>query len=633
MIRRSVAVACAAALAIGLFCIFVWAPHPWGREGFDNYHSLGLTLARGEPFPTVDQPWGYAYFLAFFYRLFGNHPVVPLVAQALLNALLPLLVFEFARTEFDERVASVAAVLTGFLCFNTVYASTQASDSVCTVIFMAAVLLVTRARRRGDDWRPYALGGLLLGIAPQFRPNLILVPLLIAAWLVIERPSLPRVRGAVLVTGVAGLALMPWVVHVERLTGQWLPTSTHGGVQLWYGSLQTGENLTSRSRNPRSVFEAATFPSTSLDRVPLVVTGRVAACASGHSPVLVYWTDRDPHAARTAMAMSADGGLQAEMPPLPAPTTYYFYVGGLLPSGHPAPSVYFVSEDHLGDLDRHGDLVDVFDLVRLARHLAWGEPVAEADRLDFDADGRLTDEDVRLAADALLAHATPPVTRSAGARVLRGDDSVTLQFADRSTIVVPRAWRGRVTDLEVSGDLAATLIHTTVPFAKLRQAAACQPVDDLAVNAVYYRAEPEAMRRYLALAYDNIRRDPPAYLASVAYRAVRVFFIEGSADPHTAYQFRGSGRIYTAARGISVLFLAFCAAGIVAAKRRGAAISLPLLLIAYIPATLAFVLTNMRYSISVQPLMFVFVAALLVSVWEGSAAGRRPAGSETARQP
>jgi len=359
----------------------------------------------------------------------------------------------------------------------------------------------------------------------------------------------------------------------------------------------------------------------------------VAACASGRRPVLVYWADRDGFAAREEMSVDADGQLHGEMTPLAAPTTYYYYVDGLLPGGPPAPFVYFVSSDHLGDLDRHGDLLDIFDLVRLARHLAWGEPVPSAHRLDFDGDGRLTDEDARRAADTILAHATPPATRTAATTVERGRDAVTLRFADGSTIAVPRTWSSHVTDLEVTGDLAATLLHTTVPFAQLDRPDACKPVDDLAVNAVYYRAEPQTMRRDLALAYDNIRRDPAAYVASVAYRAVRVFFIEGSGDPHTAYQFSGSGRIYRTARAVSILFLALFAAGIVAARLRGAAIGLPLVLIAYIPATLAFVLTNMRYSITVQPLMFVFVAALIVSAWERATAKRRPADTGTARQP
>src|ERR1700730_3750205 len=102
-------VASAASVIMACVFIFVWAPHPWGWEGFDHYHDLGRLLARGEAFPTTDVPWGYAYFLAPFYRLFGDRPWVPLVAQALLNGILPWLVYTYARTEFDERVAVVAA--------------------------------------------------------------------------------------------------------------------------------------------------------------------------------------------------------------------------------------------------------------------------------------------------------------------------------------------------------------------------------------------------------------------------------------------------------------------------------------------------------------------------------------------
>ena len=36
-----------ASFAIGVFFIFVWAPHPWGWEGIDHYHDLGRLLARG----------------------------------------------------------------------------------------------------------------------------------------------------------------------------------------------------------------------------------------------------------------------------------------------------------------------------------------------------------------------------------------------------------------------------------------------------------------------------------------------------------------------------------------------------------------------------------------------------------
>src|SRR5437762_3017832 len=177
--ERVVYAACAASLGIGLFFVFVWAPHPWGWQGFDHYHEIALEVASGRPFPTLEIPWGYAYFLAAFYRAFGVHPRAALVLQAILNATLPLLVFASARAWVDRRTATCAAVLTGICSFNTIYASTESSDALCTVIFMTAVYFLTIGLRH-RHLAPFAAAGLLAGIAPQLRPNLILLPILFA---------------------------------------------------------------------------------------------------------------------------------------------------------------------------------------------------------------------------------------------------------------------------------------------------------------------------------------------------------------------------------------------------------------------------------------------------------------------
>src|SRR5947207_7040862 len=136
--------ACAVSLVCGLFFIFVWAPHPWGWRGFDHYHDLAIDLTAGRPFSTMEVPWAYAYFLAAFYRTFGVHPYIPLVVQVALNALMPLLVFALARTWFGRRTAVLAAMLTGAFSFNTIYASTESSDALCTVLFMIAIVVFTR---------------------------------------------------------------------------------------------------------------------------------------------------------------------------------------------------------------------------------------------------------------------------------------------------------------------------------------------------------------------------------------------------------------------------------------------------------------------------------------------------------
>src|SRR5262249_1734129 len=317
--------ACALSFALGVFFIFVWAPHPWGWEGFDHYHELALELAAGRPFPTLDVPWGYAYFLAFFYRLFGDHPGVPLRVQAAANASIPWLTYRFASTWLDRQETVAAALLTGLFSFNTVYASTQSSDAVCTWIFMVAVLCVAAALRTGRaGW--HAAAGALLGLAAQVRPNLILPPGALAGFALVTHTA-HRWRAAILLVSSAAVMLTPWVVRNYRLTRDLLPTSVHGGVQLWYGTLQVGPYRDSRAYNPRSVFEAPALPYTSLAGVPILVSAapRASAPATPERVSLIYWTDRAP-AHLTLAARHENNRLVFEIPAPRTDAVVYYYL-------------------------------------------------------------------------------------------------------------------------------------------------------------------------------------------------------------------------------------------------------------------------------------------------------------------
>src|SRR6266850_128476 len=185
--NRAVRAACLLSLAAGLVFLFVRAPHPWGWNGFDHYHELARALASGQPFPTMEVPWGYAYFLSAFYRLFGDRPWIPLLVQVALNATTPMLLFALARRWTGDTTAALAAVLLGAFSFNTVYASTQSSDAICTVLFLTAILVFMKAV--DEDSRVwFGLTGVVAGVMSQFRPNLILIPGLLAAYAIWKRP-------------------------------------------------------------------------------------------------------------------------------------------------------------------------------------------------------------------------------------------------------------------------------------------------------------------------------------------------------------------------------------------------------------------------------------------------------------
>ena len=257
-------------------------------------------------------------------------------------------------------------------------------------------------------------------------------------------------------------------------------------------------------------------------------------------------------------------------------------------------------------------------------------------------------DDVETAADRLADAAVQRAPEHLVTAVNHDATKLRILLRDGSSIAVPRAWNGRITDATFTGPLALALMPSTVSLASLVRHASlpapthertCAQFEDVGVNQVFYRQEPHMMRRYSALAFDNIRRDPIGFAFATLYRGVRVFVIQGTDDARTAQQFSRSGPIYGLATVATAAYLLLFVAGIVAAWRRGDAVVLPVLLIAYIPLTIAPVLTNMRYSVTVQPILFIFIAAALTSLAERAGwlpappRARGRAGSRTAFRP
>jgi hypothetical protein len=642
-VRATVLAACADSVGLGFSFVFIKAPHPWGWEGFDNYRQYALTLARDGTYPTLDVPWGYPAFLAIFYRAFGDRQWIPLVVQVLLNGLVPLMLYSAVR-RLGEREALLTAALVGCLSFNTIYASTQSSDSLCTVLYAATVVLFLRAQTAARTWM-FLAAGAVAGFAMQVRPNMLLLPVWLAAaswWLFHPRPVLTHLAVFVL---AAFLVLTPWVVRNARLTGRFIPASAHGGIQLWYGSLQVGNYFTHWFDNPREVFGERTFDYSTPDGRNLIVSAgeHTGGNCVGFVPQTVgvtYWTDRNSTRLSLPTQRWRAGGVQFEIPAQPDDTAVYYYFDAMWASGNAAvpqqtpvagpvdPLVHFVTSSHFGDADRHGDMVDVFDLVRMIRHDAWHEPLADRAKLDFDRDGAISAHDLDIAVGVMESNKNLPVAepvRGLVQKVVAADTSATLVFRDGSSLGVPRTFSGQVLDLEPTGSIAHAIMHSRRSFRSADLSVADVPAIAShtecfriagGVNQVFYRAQPQAQDRYTRLALDDIRRAPVAYVLASARRMIGIFVIVGSDNPGAAHQFLGSRVLYAAGQVVSVTVFLLLVAGVAIAWRRRADAGLLAAAVVYVPLTISPFLTNSRYSISVQPFVFAFVAVALVAFYD-----------------
>jgi hypothetical protein len=120
------------------------------------------------------------------------------------------------------------------------------------------------------------------------------------------------------------------------------------------------------------------------------------------------------------------------------------------------------------------------------------------------------------------------------------------------------------------------------------------------------------------------------FMKASARRALRVFVIEGSTDTRTAYQFNRGGIIYAIGRAASMVYLALFIGGLAIAIATRLPVAILLMPIVFVPLTICFMLITARYSMTIQPFMFAFVAIALVTAmdawtraWERRAAQSR----------
>ena len=75
----------------------------------------------------------------------------PVTGQVFINALdaVPA-VHRLARPAVGQRIAALAAWITAIFSFNTIYASTQTSDAICTVLFLLSLLCFVHGHRRSS---------------------------------------------------------------------------------------------------------------------------------------------------------------------------------------------------------------------------------------------------------------------------------------------------------------------------------------------------------------------------------------------------------------------------------------------------------------------------------------------------
>jgi TolA-binding protein len=198
---------------------------------------------------------GYAYLLAFLYRLFGYNPFIPGLLQAIVDASTALVIYSLTLWAFEqrstdqaatsgvtaiERIAALAAAAGwAFFVPAQAYAVILMPTTWFVFVFWFVIWRVGKNKNVPGLVECFALG-LLVGITATAVANiLVLVPLIVAALLVKRGEAAPwsnLVRGIVLTLIGVGIGTAPCWIHNYFVAHDPVFLSAHSGINLWIGN-------------------------------------------------------------------------------------------------------------------------------------------------------------------------------------------------------------------------------------------------------------------------------------------------------------------------------------------------------------------------------------------------------------
>ncbi|MDP6490492.1 MAG: hypothetical protein QGG69_01825, partial [Kiritimatiellia bacterium] len=207
-----------------------------------SYHNQAVRIAAGEEEPGKAPFWQpplYIYALGQVYRWMSSDIQVVRYVHGMLGVLVALLTFLVAKRFMRESVAFACGLGTCFYGPLLFFTSQLLPAALAAVWSGSFLLLFLALMRRPTGIKAFALG-VILGLAALTVPVMLVMLLLVGGWLVVEtrkNGSLwPQVRWGLLLAAGLVLSVAPVTIRNAVRSGQWVPISTNGGINLYIGN-------------------------------------------------------------------------------------------------------------------------------------------------------------------------------------------------------------------------------------------------------------------------------------------------------------------------------------------------------------------------------------------------------------
>jgi len=229
-----------------------------------SYHNLAVRVLTGHGFsfgelwwpitpagaPTAHWSFLYTLYLVGVYALFGLHPVIARLIQAIITGLLqPYLAYRLGETVFSKPVGLVAAGLTAVYAYFIYYDAALMTEPFFITLVMAGLyfaILIARdstgsqvALSARQIIRQSLLLGLILGGAVLLRQLILLIIPLLYLWLgwAGRKQNLRWILALALgATVVVALMILPFSIYNTIRFGHFVLLNTNSGYAFFWAN-------------------------------------------------------------------------------------------------------------------------------------------------------------------------------------------------------------------------------------------------------------------------------------------------------------------------------------------------------------------------------------------------------------